>query len=70
MGKGTMKIKNIIYEIKDGKGYRKIFNKENRLIFEGEYLNGQNQGKGKEYYYSGDLQFDGNYVDGQKNGKG
>ena len=37
---------NILYEIKNGKGYIKEYEGEN-LIFEGEYKNGQRNGKGK-----------------------
>ena len=33
--------------LKDGKGYLKEY-KNNTLIFEGEYLNGERNGKGKE----------------------
>ena len=31
------------------------------LIFEGEYLNGLKNGKGKEYDYKGNLIFEGEY---------
>ena len=31
------------------------------LKFEGEYLNGKRNGKGKEYYYNGKLEFEGEY---------
>ena len=42
-----------------------------RLLFEGEYLNGQKNGKGKEYNYDGELIFEGEYLNGKKwNGKG
>jgi len=34
------------------------------LIFEGEYLNGERNGKGKEYSYSGALLFEGEFVNG------
>ena len=34
---------------------------EKRLIFEGEYLNGEKNGKGKEYY-KGELFFEGEYL--------
>ena len=27
-------------------------------------------GKGKEYYYNGNLKFEGDYLNGKKNGKG
>ena len=43
-------------------------NKE--LLFEGEYLNGKRNGKGKEYYYSDTLKFEGEYLNGKRNGKG
>ena len=40
-----------------------------KLIFEGEYLNGQRNGKGKEYEKN-KLIFEGEYLNGQRNGKG
>ena len=36
------------------------------LIFEGEYLNGKRNGKGKEYNDNGQLIFEGEYLDGKK----
>ena len=39
------------------------------LLFEGEYLNGQRHGKGKEYEYN-ILKFEGEFLNGQRNGKG
>ena len=39
------------------------------LKFDGEYLNGQRNGKGKEYY-EGNLKFEGEYLIGKRNGKG
>ena len=42
-----------VYELKHGSGYIKEYdNYEYDLLFEGEYLNGEKNGKGKEYYYS------------------
>ena len=41
-----------------------------KLIFEGEYLNGKRNGKGKEYYRNGKLLFEGEYLNGKRNGKG
>ena len=41
-----------------------------QLLFEGEYLNGQRNGKGKEYYYDGKIQFEGEYLNGERNGNG
>ena len=43
---------------------------DGRLIFEGEYLEGERNGKGKEYYYDGELIFEGEYLNGTRNGKG
>ena len=43
---------------------------DNRLKFEGEYLNGKRNGKGKEYYEKSQLKFEGNYLNGKRNGKG
>ena len=40
------------------------------LIYEGGYLNGQKNGKGKEYDINGKLNFEGQYLKGEKNGKG
>ena len=39
-----------------------------QLIYEGEYLNGKRNGKGKEYDTV--LIYDGEYLNGKKNGKG
>ena len=39
-----------ILELKKGNGLIKEYNKYGKLIFEGEYLNGKRNGKGKEYY--------------------
>ena len=57
----------IIYETKEkGKEYNA---ESDNLIFEGEYLNGKRNGKGKEYF-GGDLIFEGEYLNGKRNGKG
>ena len=47
----------------------KEYNHDYELIFEGEYLNGERNGKGKEYFY-GELIFEGEYMDGKRNGFG
>ena len=39
-------------------------------MFEGEYLNGERNGKGKEYNIFGKLEFEGEYLNGERNGKG
>ena len=36
------------------------------LIFEGEYLNGERHGKGKEYYNKGKIRFEGEYINNIK----
>ena len=51
------------YELKEGKGYIKT------NFFEGEYLNGERNGKGK-IYDNGQIKFEGEFLNGQKNGKG
>ena len=40
------------------------------MDFEGEYLNGNINGKGKEYNLFGNLIFEGEYLNGKKNGNG
>ena len=41
------------------------------LKFEGEYLNGKRNRKGKEYYtFNGKLVFEGEYLNGKRNGRG
>ena len=70
---------NLIYYIQFSKKYIKYetknkgkeFNfKNDKLIFEGEYLNGKRNGKGKEYLWNGKLGFEGEYLNGNKNKKG
>ena len=36
------------------------------MVFEGEYLNGERSGKGKEYYKDGKLRFDGEYLNNKE----
>ena len=49
-GKGYNKYNEIIYEIKDGKGtVRECENFYSTIAFEGEYIDGERNGKGKEY---------------------
>ena len=57
---------NIIYELKDGKGYVKEYDDNNKLIFECEYSNGVKNGKLKQYFSDGSIIFQGDYVDGKK----
>ena len=60
---------NKIYELKNGKGLIVEYTDEKSLIYKGEYLNGERNGKGKEYY-CGKLIFEGEYLNGKRNGKG
>ena len=69
-GKIYYSFNNEVSEIKNGKGKIKIYGYKNTLIFEGEYLNGEANGKGKEYYDNGKLFFEGEYLNGEANGKG
>ena len=43
---------------------------DGKLIFEGEYINGEKNGKAKEYNWKGILIFEGEYLNGERNGKG
>ena len=59
--------KYIIYSTKGvGKEYDAY---TDDLIYEGEYLNGKRNGKGKEYNEIGNVIFEGAYLKGEKNGK-
>ena len=69
-GKGYDKNDSIEYEIKNGQGHIKLYGNEGDLQFEGEYLNGSKNGKGKEYYYNGTLLFEGEYLNDKRDGKG
>ena len=42
---------NKTYEIINGKGHAKELSYRGELLYDGEYLNGQKNGKGKEYFY-------------------
>ena len=58
----------IIYETnKKGKQYNIV---DNRLLFEGEYLNGERNGNGKDYFDNGKLYYEGEYSKGKMEGKG
>ena len=60
--------KYLIYESNNiGKEYSS-YNDE--LLFDGEYLNGNRNGKGKDYDFNGKLLFLGEYLNGKRNGKG
>ena len=57
------------FEILYGKGYGKEYNFEGNLMYEGNILNGERNGKGKEYD-KGKLIFEGDYLNGEKSGEG
>ena len=59
--------KNIIIEERNGDTFEYYFGDK---IYEGGYLNGKRNGKGKEYDYLGDLKFEGEFLNGKRNGKG
>ena len=51
------------YLIYESNGIGKEYNcEDDRLIFEGEYLNGKRSGKRKEYYNNGKLRIEGVYL--------
>ena len=54
-GNGFSKNGKIEFKIEDGRGSIKKYNKNDELEFEGDYLNGRINGKGKEYYEIGKL---------------
>ena len=70
-GKEYNKKGDMEFEIKNGKGNIKEYTDNDKLEYEGEYLNGERNGKGKEYYNDGNLKFEGEYLNGKRwNGKG
>ena len=70
-GKGYDKNKNVIYEIHNGKGKAiEYFGPRMEYRFEGEYVDGKRNGKGKEYLGEDTLMFEGEYKDGERNGFG
>ena len=58
----------IICRLINGKGKVKEYY-DDKLNFEGEYLNGKKSGKGKDYDYQGDLIYKGEYLNGERNPK-
>ena len=60
-----------IYRIGGRNGQVKIYTLKDKLLFEGEYVNGKKNGKGKEYYkIGGTIEFEGDYLNGERNGIG
>ena len=59
----------IVYEEKNKKG--KLYNGyKNRLSYEGEFLHGKKNGKGKKFGLYGNIYYEGEYFNGIINGKG
>ena len=59
------------FKIKNGKGEGKVFNNKGKLEYDGGFLKGEKNGKGKEYYsINFKLKFEGEFINGKKNGKG
>ena len=57
------------YIIFESKGKGKEYNKNNMLLYKGEFLHGKRNGRGKEYYEN-ELIFEGEFLNGKKwNGK-
>ena len=57
--------RKILFEIKCGKGIIKEYDSNDTLRYEGEYLNGERNGKGKKYNYYGKLEFEGEFLNGK-----
>ena len=69
-GKGFDEKGNVIFELINGNGKVKEYFGNSKLRFEGEYLNGLRNGKGKEYS-NGEIVFEGEYLNDKRwNGKG
>ena len=62
---------NIIYTLNNGRGYVKEFNVYyDYLEYEGEYVNGEKNGKGKAFDHKGNIIFEGEYKNDHRwNGK-
>ena len=66
-GKGYDTNANIIYELKNGTGKVKEYYSNGTLEFEGEYLNGLKNAKGKEdNFLNGKLEYEGEYLNGKR----
>ena len=65
------KISSGRYIVREENGNIKEYSSYDDILeFEGEYLNGERNGKGKEYDCNGNLKFEGEYLNGKRNGKG
>ena len=65
---------NLICEFKNGNGFIKKYGIKDKIIFEGEFINGEGNGKAKEYYDNNKenycIKYEGEYLNGKRNGKG
>ena len=70
-GKGYDENGNVIYELINGNGKVKEYDHfyGGTIKFDGEYLNGKKNGKGKEYW-NGILEYEGEFLNDKRNGKG
>ena len=57
---------NKINSLNNKSGYYKLCDSHDILIFEGEYINGKRNGKGKKYYENGKIKFEGEYIKGER----
>lgn len=57
------------WENNDKGKYGKLYGKDGKLIYEGEYENGRRNGKGTFYFSSGE-KYEGEFRDGKREGKG
>ena len=64
-GKGYDNKGKIIYTLNKGNGKVKEYH-DGVLNFDGEYLNGKRNGKGKQYFWNKKIEFDGEYLNGKK----
>ena len=57
-----------IYELNEGKGFFQEYDNEfGHLIFEGDYINGERNGRGKEIdFWTGKLKYEGEFLKGEK----
>ena len=59
-------MQNFIEDILLGVNIEKKSDDRLKIKFEGEYLNGKRNGKGREYDYEGNLIYEGDYLNGKR----
>ena len=67
---GYDKVTNNTFVINNGNGYIKLYDYFWKSFFEGEYKNGEKNGKGKEYNENGIILYEGKFDNGIKVGCG